>query len=101
MSKCNKFETALPILLTGLLFAGQAFAEVGGINSPKSLFCQIYDAMKLISPVLALIFFSFAGWRYFVQGARLEMLVAPIGGGIICSAAPWFVETLFNTSNAC
>lgn len=102
MSRCSKLEAALPFVLAGLMIAGDALA--GGVSvstEPKKLFCDIYSAMEVISPILALIFFSFAGWRYFVQGARLDMLVAPIGGGVLCAAAPWFVQTLFGSAGSC
>ena len=38
------------------------------------------------------IFFCFAGWKFFVQGARLDQLIAPIGGGLICGTAQWWVD---------
>lgn len=96
MTSNTKLQRTLAVV-AGMLLAGNAFAA-GGISAPESMFRQIYDAMTTISPILAVIFFCFAGWRYFVQGAKLEMLVAPIGGGIICAAAPWFVQMLFGVT---
>ena len=48
--------------------------------------------MTTISPILGVIFFCFAGWKFFVQGARLDQLIAPIGGGLICGTAQWWVD---------
>ena len=81
----------LPIAFMSAVPAHRAMAA-GGLSVPTDLFNEIYNAMTTISPILGVIFFCFAGWKFFVQGARLDQLIAPIGGGLICGTAQWWVD---------
>lgn len=91
MSFSDSAKRYLPVVAMLAAPASRVMAA-GGLNAPTDLFNGIYDAMTTISPILGLIFFCFAGWKFFVQGAHLDQLVAPIGGGLICGTAQWWVD---------